>query len=215
MATGQGELEQLLCRIGGNGAHPVKPRSYAMSNSRAKVSVFGALLWASLLCCGPVDTVAQETKIRAAYSALSGSMAWVWTAQEGRHFDRHGLKVDLVYIGGTAQLFQAMLAGEVAFGVGGGPSIINANLQRPSIVGVAGTLNRMIMKIMASPRIKTAADVRGKRIAVTRYGTITDFSARLFLKRWGLSPEKDTAIIQVGSIPNVLASLQSGASQIG
>jgi NitT/TauT family transport system substrate-binding protein len=146
---------------------------------------------------------------------MSGSMAWVWAAKEGGYFDKHGLSVDLVYIGGTAQLFQSMLAGEIAFGVGGGPSIIHANMQRRAIVGVAGTLNRMIMKIMAGPQIKSPADIRGKRIAVTRYGTITDFSARLFLKNWGLSAERDAVILQVGSVPNVLAALQNGSAQAG
>jgi NitT/TauT family transport system substrate-binding protein len=158
---------------------------------------------------------AQDQRVRVGYSAMSGSMAWVWAAKEAGYFDKHGLKVDLVYVGGTAQLFQSMLAGEIAFGIGGGPSIIHANLQRRSIVGVAGTLNRMIMKIMAAPQIKTAADLRGKRIAVTRFGTSTDFAARLFLKNSGLSPEKDTAIVQVGSVPNVLAALKNGTSQAG
>jgi ABC-type nitrate/sulfonate/bicarbonate transport system substrate-binding protein len=168
-----------------------------------------------LFFLGSFAGLAQETKMRAAYSAMSGSMAWVWAAQEGGYFDQQGLKVDLIYIGGTAQLFQSMLAGEIDFGIGGGPSIINANVQRRSIVTIAGTLNRMIMKIMAAPQIKTAADIRGKRISITRYGTSTDFAARLFLKSWGLSPEKDSVILQVGSVPNVLASLQSGTSQAG
>jgi NitT/TauT family transport system substrate-binding protein len=158
---------------------------------------------------------AQETKIRAAYSAMSGSMAWVWAAKEGGYFEKHGLKIDLIYVGGTAQLFQSMLAGEIAFGIGGGPAIIHANTQRRSIVGVAGTLNRMIMKIMAPPQIKSAADLRGKRIAVTRYGTSTDFAARLFLKNAGLSADKDAVILQVGSVPNVLSALANGTSQAG
>lgn len=146
---------------------------------------------------------------------MSGSMAWLWVAKEGGYFDQHGLKVDLVYVGGTAQLFQSMLAGEIAFGIGGGPALISVNAQRRSIVGVAGTLNRMVMKIMAAPLIKNAADLRGKRIAVTRYGTTSDFSARLFLKSWAPALEKEAVILQVGSIPNVLASLQSGTSQLG
>jgi NitT/TauT family transport system substrate-binding protein len=158
---------------------------------------------------------AQEARIRVGYSAMSGSMAWVWAAKEGGYFDQHGLKVDLIYIGGSAQLVQSMLAGEIGFGVGGGPSIINVNSQRTSIVAVEGTLNRMIMKIMASSQIKTPADIRGKRIAITRYGTSTDFAARLFLRSWGLSPEKDAVILQVGSVPNIVASLQSGTSQAG
>ena len=158
---------------------------------------------------------AQDQRIRIGFSAMSGSMAWLWTAKEGGYFDQHGLKVDLVYIGGTAQLFQAMLAGEIAFGIGGGPALIHVNQQRRSIVGVAGSLNRMVMKIMASPQIKAPADLRGKRIAVTRFGTTTDFSARLFLKHWAPAVEKEATIIQVGSVPNVLDALRSGASQVG
>jgi ABC-type nitrate/sulfonate/bicarbonate transport system substrate-binding protein len=174
------------------------------------------LFFLMALCfLGPAFSFAQEPRIRAAYSAMSGSMAWVWAAQEAGYFDQHGLKVDLIYVGGTAQLFQSMLAGEIGFGVGGGPSIINANIQRKSIVAVAGTLNRMIMKIMATPQVKNPADLRGKRIAITRYGTSTDFAARLFLKSWGLSAEKDAVILQVGSVPNILAALQSGTSQAG
>jgi NitT/TauT family transport system substrate-binding protein len=168
-----------------------------------------------LILLVPAVGRAQEQRVRVGYSAMSGSMAWVWAAKEAGYFDKHGLKVDLVYIGGTAQLFQSMLAGEIAFGIGGGPSIIHANMQRRSIVGVAGTLNRMIMKIMAAPQIKTPADLRGKRIAVTRFGTSTDFAARLFLRNSGLSPEKDAAILQVGSVPNVLAALKNGTSQAG
>ena len=139
--------------------------------------------------------------MRAGYSAMSGSMAWVWAAKEGGYFDKHGLKVDLVYIGGTAQLFQSMLAGEIAFGIGGGPSIIHANMQRRSIVGVAGTLNRMIMKIMAAPQIKTPVDLRGKRIAVTRFGTSTDFAARLFLRNSDLSPRRTRRFCKWGACP--------------
>ena len=84
--------------------------------------VFFTPVFAALVASAPNSGFAQEQRIRVGYSAMSGSMAWLWTAKEGGHFDRHGLKVDLVYIGGTAQLLQSMLAGEIAFGIGGGPA---------------------------------------------------------------------------------------------
>ncbi|HEY1269981.1 MAG TPA: ABC transporter substrate-binding protein [Candidatus Binatia bacterium] len=173
------------------------------------------VLAVAIFLAAPLRLFAEEPRIRAAYSAMSGSMAWVWAAKEGGYFEKHKLNVDLIYVGGTAQLFQSMLAGEIGFGVGGGPSILYANQQRRSIVAIAGTMNRMVMKIMGAPQIKSAADLRGKRIAVTRYGTSTDFSARLFLKSWGLAPDKDTAILQMGSVPTVLAALQNRAAEAG
>jgi NitT/TauT family transport system substrate-binding protein len=186
-----------------------------MNSCKLRTIGLALLVHAALIASAPISGFAQERPIRVGFSAMSGSMAWLWTAKEGGYFDQHGLKVDLVYVGGTAQLFQAMLAGEIAFGIGGGPAIINANLQRRSIVGIAGSLNRMVMKIMAAPHVKSPSDIRGKRIAITRFGTTTDFSARLFLKNWAPAAEKDAVILQVGSIPNVLASLTSGASQVG
>jgi len=186
-----------------------------MNSRKLRTTGLSILVLAALVASAPSSGFAQEQRIRVGFSAMSGSMAWLWTAKEGGYFEQHGIKIDLIYVGGTAQLFQAMLAGEIAFGIGGGPAIINANLQRRSIVGIAGTLNRMVMKIMAAPQVKSPADIRGKRIAVTRFGTTTDFSARLFLKNWAPAAEKDAVILQVGSIPNVLASLKSGASQVG
>jgi hypothetical protein len=63
----------------------------------------------ALFSLAPIAGLAQEIRVRAAYSAMSGSMAWVWAAKEGGYFDQQGLKVDLIYIGGTAQLFQSCL----------------------------------------------------------------------------------------------------------
>src|SRR5262249_17758809 len=128
---------------------PARKKSPTMSiyETQYKSSrMLKALLWRSLLMTTFFLVLApfcfaQEGRARVGYSAMSGSMAWVWAAKEGGYFDQHGLKVDLIYIGGSAQLFQSMLSGEIAFGVGGGPSIINVNSQRTSIVAIEGTLN--------------------------------------------------------------------------
>ena len=186
-----------------------------MNSRRLPTTGLSVLAFVALVACAPISGFAQEQRIRVGFSAMSGSMAWLWTAKEGGYFDQHGLKVDLVYVGGTAQLFQSMLAGEIAFGIGGGPAIINANLQRRSIIGVAGTLNRMVMKIMAirKSRLLPIFIAPGSRLPGS--GQATDFSARLFLKNWAPAAEKDAVILQVGSIPNVLASLMSGTSQVG
>ena len=131
-----------------------------------KITLLVALV---LIALSALAASAQEQRIRVGFSAMSGSMAWLWTAKEGGYFEQHGLKVDLVYVGGTAQLFQSMLAGEIAFGIGGGPAIIHANAQRRTIIGVAGSLNRMVMKMMASPQIKTPRifPVNGSRLPDT------------------------------------------------
>ena len=95
-----------------------------------------------LITMSSLAASAQEQRIRVGFSAMSGSMAWLWTTKEGGYFEQHGLKVDLVYVGGTAQLFQSMLAGEIAFGIGGGPAIIHANAQRRTIISSSSSSSK-------------------------------------------------------------------------
>ena len=82
--------------------------SFESLNSRLRSAVLVTLIVLASIPCW-----AQEQRIRVGYSAMSGSMAWLWTAKEGGYFEQQGLKVDLVYVGGTAQLFQAMLAAKL------------------------------------------------------------------------------------------------------
>ena len=134
-----------------------------------------------------LPALAQETREFApAYSAMSGSMAWVWAAKEGGYFDKHGLEGGSHLHRRDGATFPIDARGGDGFGIGGGPSIINANIQRKSIVPVAGTpLNRMIMKIMATPQIKDRR--RHSRQTNRRHALWHQhhFAARLFLKSWG------------------------------
>ena len=52
-------------------------------------------------------------------------------------------------------------------------------------------------------------------MGVSRHGTTTDFVARYLLKKWGLQPDKEVAIFQAGSAPQVFSVLKSGSIQSG
>ena len=107
-----------------------------------------------------------------------------------------------------------MLAGEIALGSAAARAI-NANVQRRAIIGIAGTLNRMVMKIMASPQIKKPD--RSARQAHCDHALRHHqrFFGSVILKELGAGAGTRAVILQVGSIPNVLASLRSGTSQLG
>ena len=49
------------------------------------------------------------------------------------------------------------------------------------------------------------------RLAVTRFGSLSDFMARTYLRRAGLTPDRDVALIQTGGYPESVAALQAGA----
>ena len=50
-------------------------------------------------------------------------------------------------------------------------------------------------------------------MGITRFGGLTDFSAQYALKKWGLQPAKDVAIIQIGDASALMGALAGNAVQ--
>ncbi len=42
-------------------------------------------------------------------------------------------------------------------------------------------------------------DMKGKRVAVSRYGSFSDIQTRFLVRQWGLDPDKDVQILQIGN----------------
>ncbi|MEK7783633.1 MAG: ABC transporter substrate-binding protein, partial [Candidatus Binatota bacterium] len=79
------------------------------------------------------------------------------------------------------------------------------------MVILAHTMPGVVQSLIVRPEIKRAEDLKGKKIAVTTYGSLTDFLVRHLMKKKGLNPDRDVALLQVGADPERLASLKQGA----
>jgi ABC-type nitrate/sulfonate/bicarbonate transport system substrate-binding protein len=165
---------------------------------------------AALLAVFSVASSGQAAPLRVAYSAISGAMSPLWVAQEGGYFKREGLDVELLYIGGGSLLIQSMLSGDVPFAYGPSVPVINATLRGSDLVLIANTGNALVFSIMARPEIKQPANLRGKRVGVTRLGGSTDWALDAALKEWRLERGRDVVVVQTGGMPEGLAGLVSG-----
>jgi ABC-type nitrate/sulfonate/bicarbonate transport system substrate-binding protein len=63
---------------------------------------------------------------------------------------------------------------------------------------------------MSRPEIKRPEQLRGGSVAISSFGTASDFVARYALEKLGLTPGKDFAIVQVGGVPDRLGALLAG-----
>lgn len=168
--------------------------------------LFGIALAAMLACAHSV----AAAPLRIAYSAISGAMSSLWVAQEGGYFKREGLDTELLYIGGGTLLIQAMLSGDIPFAYGPSVPVINATLRGSDLILIGNTGNSLVFSIMARPELKQPAQLRGKKIGVTRLGGSTDWALDAALKQWGMERSQIT-VIQTGGMPEGLAALTSGA----
>jgi NitT/TauT family transport system substrate-binding protein len=152
-------------------------------------------------------------KITIAYSSLSGNMAPLWITQDRGFFRKYGLDVQLVFIESGTTTVQSLISRDVAFAQMAGAGAVQSRLKGSDVVMIAGVINTLTFKFFVDKSIKQPDQLKGKTVAVTRFGSSTDFAVRYALERYGLAPEKDVAILQAGSMPAMIASLETGKIQ--
>jgi NitT/TauT family transport system substrate-binding protein len=165
---------------------------------------------------GAATAPAPLAQIRIVYTAVSGSVWPLWIAQDLGLLEKHGIRADLEYVASSTTAMQAMLSGEVALiPTISAPTVVQAVLAGSDAVVVGATNNTVIFYMMTTPEIRDYGDLRGKRLGITRLGASTDAAARFALSKWGLRPDEDVTILQMGGVPEILAGMQSGAVQAG
>ncbi len=170
-----------------------------------------------LVCALTVTTsaLAQLKPIKVTYSAMSAASLVTWVAKEAGVFQKHGLDVGLVYIAGGSMAMATTIAGDTQITQGVGSGAILAKLSGADTVMLASILDTTNQSLMVVPEVRTAQDLRGKRLGVTRYGSLSDMGTRRYLQTVGLDPDKDVRILQIGGLPEILAAMQGGSIQGG
>ena len=106
-------------------------------------------------------------------------------------------------VGGSAPIIHAGASASMAATVAGSDSVI---------IGCMST--KSPFHLIARPEIKQPSDLKGKRAGISAFGATSDFLVRLALRRFGLEPGKDVAILPTGGESEAFAALQAGSVQV-
>jgi NitT/TauT family transport system substrate-binding protein len=172
-------------------------------------------LWiAVFLLLSTVDVAAQSlTRVMSGYAATSGPHAVLWLAREAGLFEKNGLRTDIAYIRSGSTMGQALVAGEIQLAQMGGPAALAAGVAGFDVTMVAVALNTTPIVIMG--KVAKMEELKGKAIGVTRYGSNTDISARFAIRKAGMQPEKDVALVQLEDYAGIMGGIQSGRIAAG
>ncbi len=152
-------------------------------------------------------------KVLIVHSALNLITSPLWVAKERGFFLKHGLDAETIYIPSGTMGMQALLGGETKILVGDGSSALNARLRGAPVKIFLGMVNYYPNPFFSTPEIKSPADLKGKKIAVTRIGSSSYTATVMLLKKLGLEESKDYTILQLGSTQNRLIALTKGLIQ--
>ena len=164
------------------------------------------------LICVPIT--AHSAKLYVVYASIGGTQSIGWIAKEAGLFSKHGLDVDLLFTGG-GRAITSLLGGDTPIITVGGPSVIAARLAGSDVIITAHVFDTILYSLMVTPEIRTLADIKGKKLGASRFGSATDFALRYVLKQNGIDPVKDTVIFQIGGQAETLAALKAGSIQGG
>ena len=181
----------------------------------AKRRCLMAVAVAFLVLTSPAIAQAPLEKLRLTYSAIAGSQASFWIPYEAGIFRKHGLDVELLYVGGGGRAAQVVQSGEVPVGTFTGGAVVNANLAGGDLVIIASSLNVFTFAVIAKPEIRRVEDLKGKKIGISRFGSATDFGLRFAESQWPIKRQRDFAVIQMGGVTDILAGLRTGAIDAG
>ena len=166
------------------------------------------LLALSVILSSP-QAIAQE-KLRLGLSSIGATNGSIWVAEERGLFRKHGVDVEVIFIGGGgARVVSSLLAGDINFSVGGGEGSIRSQMRGAETVIASSTLTKGLQRILAKPEIKSYQDLKGRKIGITQFGSAAHLVLALMLKKWNMRPDQ-VQTLQVGSSPALLASLDKG-----
>jgi NitT/TauT family transport system substrate-binding protein len=169
------------------------------------------ILWLLLVATiGSVDgaTAWGLDKIRLGMGAFSPTNSAIWVAEERGFFKKHGIEAEAIFIGGgAARSVNALLAGDIQFATAGGGGVLQSALRGADVVMVAANNNKGVHRILVRPEIDTPEAIKGKKIAITTFGSSSHQVLTMVLDVWKIRPD-ELRILQVGSSPTMLISMQ-------
>jgi len=159
-----------------------------------------------LLLPGAPSEAASAARLRVGYPSPSASFFPLFATKEAGLFDKYGLDTEMIYVQGV-QLVQVHVAGQLDVSTISSVVYLQASVEGADLVQIASSIDGQIMKLMVHSSINKPQDLKGKSLAVTRFGSLTDLLIRPVLKSWGLEPQKDVTLIQIGRMPDIATAI--------
>jgi NitT/TauT family transport system substrate-binding protein len=167
-------------------------------------------LLAVVAVCSPVGGQTSNNVILG-YSGGGSTGALRRIIERDKLWEKYGLSVKSVYFGSGSVLTQALVGGNIAGSDSEIPAMLNL-----SIAGVLDmklvtvTINKIDHAFVVRKNISRIEELKGKKLAVSRFGSASDMVTRWVLKSWKIDPDKEVALLQSGNTPTRMTALTAG-----
>ncbi len=177
---------------------------------RTSLMAVASVLWLSFFV--RLSFAASE-QLLVGYAGMSSDLSHVWIAKEAGLFEKYGVDVVPIYFSGGRPLVQALIAGDIQAAATGGITSIRSILAGAEITIIAAYINKVASTFFTVRQITRPEQLKGKAVAISGFGTTSHALTEIALKKLGLVPIKDVAIVQIGDQTARFAALQANSVQ--
>ena len=183
---------------------------------RSFISPFISLAVLFLFAPTPPAQAQKLQRVRVALSTPTPHMAPLWVAKDKKLFDKYGLDVQMILVSGGTLVAQMLISGELQMSANAPASLINLLAGGQKLSFFLGLSNTSPFTLVTQPNLRTAEDLRGKRLGTARFGGSSHISALIALEYLKLDPKRDKIIlVQTGVDPERMAALEAKAIDAG
>ncbi len=165
----------------------------------------GLLLFV-LVCAFGFSAKTSQAKLIVGLSSVNVAFLPVYVTEDKGFFKDEGLDVLLVLFNAGATNLQALVGGDIQIMGSAFVETIGGRGAGFDIKNFWGICNIMPFQLYSQPDFKSMQQAKGKRFAISRFGSLTDFLTRATLRHFGVDA-KDVTILQIGSTPARFAAL--------
>ena len=176
---------------------------------RTLASLIG--LFCIIAACSLARAQAPLNNVLLGYSGAGSTGNLRRIIERDKIWEKYGLSVKSVYFGNGGVLTQALVGGNVIGSDSEVPAMLNlaiAGVLDVKLVTV--TVNKIDHSFVVRKNISKIQDLKGKKLAVSRFGSASDMVTRLVLKSWKVDPDKEVVLLQSGNTPTRMTALVAG-----
>jgi len=151
-----------------------------------------------------------ENQINLGVAGPAVNLIYAHVAQDAGLWKKNGLDTRVIMFESGATLAQVARSGEIKFAINSGPATVASRGQGADTVIIAAAVNRLPYSMVTTKSITKWADLKGKKVGISRFGSGSDTAIRLLSRRFGLDASKDLIILQGGTQQSRLQGLLAG-----
>jgi NitT/TauT family transport system substrate-binding protein len=134
----------------------------------------------------------KSLSMRVSTCAVSGGFVHLYTALDNGLLDKYGIKLENIFIRGSAQNLTALATDEVQFTYCASDAIIPGMAAGIEAKIVASPLVKLPYVLVTRKEVRRPEDLKGKALGIARAGDLSDRLSRAVVKKLGLAPEAVT-----------------------